>query len=95
MCLHGQQQDLNVATHVHSTIDSQPRVAGEDGDMRCAEEPEVLANLARTGFLVSALHSHGLVQLEPALATSIEIFVGVFVGKWKVAAARLPCIVGA
>src|SRR6266446_3454385 len=78
--LRGQHKIADISAAIDCTIDPQRFVRVDDGDVRGAEEVVVLQRLLAIGGLVAKR----VVELEAALAASLEIHPEIFARRRKI-----------
>src|SRR5690348_6791511 len=86
--LGGEHEAGDIAAAVDRAIDAERFIGMHDGNVRGAEEVEILQRLLRISRLVTPCDAERIVKLEPAFAPPLQINAAIFAREWKIAAAR-------
>src|SRR3982075_1973749 len=94
-CLRRQHEARDVAAAIDRAVDAECLIGMNDGDVRRAEEIEILQCLLGVGRLVAARDAQRIVKLKAAFAASLQIDAAIFARERKVSGARLAARGGA
>src|SRR5690606_27642843 len=78
-----------IAATIDRAIDAERFIGGDDGDMRRAEEPEVLQHLSGVARPVAARNAKRVVEQEAALAPALETDPAIFAREREIR--DVPC----
>src|ERR1700686_3344751 len=84
--LRGQHEACDIAAAIDRTVDAERLVGMNDGDMRRAEEIEILQRLPGVARLVAAGYAERIVKLKAAFAAALQIDAAIFARERKVSA---------
>src|SRR5213592_4948130 len=87
--LRGQHEARDIATAVDRAVDAERLVGMNDGDVRRAEEIEILQRLPGVARLVASGYAERVVELKAAFAAPFQVDAAIFAREWKVSAVRL------
>src|SRR5260370_38987871 len=82
--LRGQHKIADISAAIDCTIDPKRFVRVDDGDVRRAEEVVVLQRRLAIGGLVATRAAKRVVELEPALAASLQVYPETFARRRKI-----------
>src|ERR1700759_3351956 len=82
----GRQHEIaDIGATVDRTINTERLVGVDDGDVRRAEEIEILQRLFRVGRFVAFGNAEGVVELKAAFPPPLQIHAAIFPRKRKIA----------
>src|SRR5258708_328352 len=87
--LRGQHEACDVAAAIDRAVDAERLVGMNDGNVRRAEEVEILQRLPGVARLVASLYAERVVELKAAFAAPLKIDAAIFARERKVSAVRL------
>src|SRR6266436_5989652 len=93
--LRGQHEARDVTAAIDRAVDAERLVGMNDGNVRRAEEVEILQRLPGVARLVASGYAERVVKLKAAFAPPLEIDAAVFARERKVAGVRLAAGGGA
>jgi hypothetical protein len=63
----------DVGATIDGTVGTELAIRTDNGDMGCAEKPEIFEPLELTGLSISRGNAHGLIELQPAFTTPFPV----------------------
>src|SRR5260370_8119095 len=87
--LRGEHEARDIAAAIDRAVDAECLVGVNDGNVRGAEEIEILQRLPGVGRLVAPGDAERVVKLKAAFAAALEIYAALFARERKVPAFRL------
>src|SRR6202011_4180753 len=86
--LRRQHEARDITAAIDRAVDAERLVGVDDGDMRRAEEVEILQRLLRVARLVASGDAERVVKLEAAFAPARQIDAAIFARERKIPAVR-------
>src|SRR4051794_3150805 len=86
--LRRQHETRDIAAAIDGAVNAERLVGMNDGDVRRAEQVEILQRLFGVSGLVAAGNAKRIVELETAFAPSLQIDAAIFSRKREVAGTR-------
>src|SRR5258705_12919426 len=87
--LRGQHKAADIAAAIERAVDAERLVGMNDGNVRRAEEIEILQRLPGVARLVAPGYAERVVELKAAFAAALQVDAAIFAREWKISGVRL------